>query len=104
MKRTDRRAKKGETLVETIVSFAVVTLILVTITAVVRFAARVNALATERAAALENSCTAVEHGEHTGVATRSSMELTMPDGTTLSFLIDVYNTDVLTYFTQADEG
>ena len=101
MKRTDRRGKKGETLVETIVSFAVVTLILVTITAVVRFAARVNALATERAAALESSCTAVEH---TGVATRSSMELTMPDGTTLSFPIDVYNTDVLTYFTQADEG
>ena len=100
MKRMKRKKirQNGETLVETIVSFSVVLLVLTMITAVVRFAGRLNARTTENAAALEASCTAIEHGEHTGETVQSTLELTLPDGTALSFPIDIYGTDLLTYF------
>ncbi len=57
-----RNGRKGETLIETIVSFAIVLLTLTTITAVVQLCIGLNNRAMTKAEALETGTTALESG------------------------------------------
>lgn len=97
-----RRSIKGETLIETIVSFAVVLLTLVTITAVVQLCIRLNNRAMEKAEALELAAAAIEEGA-AGAAERGQMRLTLPNGSTVTIPIDVYRGELLSYFEAEEE-
>jgi hypothetical protein len=99
MKRKTRRYHtKGETLVETIISFALVLLILTTVTAIVQVGIRLNGRAAERAAALELACAAVEDGEEKDAPLGGELLLTLPDKSQLSMPIRIYTTDMLIWF------
>lgn len=89
---------KGETLVETIISFALILLVLTTVTAMVQVSIRLTGRAAERAAALELACAAIEDGAGTGTPLEGELVLTLPDKSRLSMPIQIYTGDTLTWF------
>lgn len=89
---------KGETLVETIISFALVLLILTTVTAMVQVGIRLNERAAARAAALELACGAVEDGEGRDAPLGGELLITLPDKSRLSLPIRIYTADMLCWF------
>lgn len=103
-----RRQTKGETLVETIVSFAVVLLTLITITAVVQLCIRLNNRAMERAEALEEACASIERGEDGGIAPRSgalTLTVTEGDGTDVIVLpIEIFEGGPIGWFRPSEAG
>lgn len=93
------RNSRGETLVETIVSFLVVLLTLVMITTVVQLCIRLNNRAMDKAKALETATDAIEQSVNIPAAKSGAMTLTMPDGDSFTIPYNLYSGDLLTYFT-----
>lgn len=106
--RTHSRGKsvKGETLIETIVSFAIVLMTMAVMTTIVQMSIRLNHRSAERAAELEERCSILEDGalgEGTHVLS-SELVLTLPDNTTVLLPINVYSGDLLGWFAARDTG
>lgn len=92
-----RMNKKGETLVETIVSFVIVITALAAITAMINSATTMNRKAQEKSDTIEAAATKVE--QNAGAAAGDGTLSINMDGTQLEIGIEVKNADLFTYFT-----
>lgn len=94
---------RGETLVETIVSFSVILLLLFTITSIIRSAISMHNAAQASSAALELTCTEIEsdHGSLLGTGTLHIVfpvsDPAMPD---VDVEFNIKQQDQLFYFTE----
>lgn len=111
--RKKRGGSRGETLMETVVSFAVLLTMLAMLATVMQGAARMNQFAAQRAAILEADCTRVEQNtgryDETGGAVSDTLTLTPttetdPFGTHISIQLDVRRCEILCYFSTVLTG
>lgn len=93
-----KRHAKGETLVETIISFALILLLLTTVTAMVQVSIRLGSRAAERAADLELACAAIEDGAGTDAPLSGELVLTLPDKSAVHMPVKIYTGDMLCWF------
>ena len=107
--RAKGNAQRGETLVETVVSFSVLLIMLAMLATVMRSAARISNYAAERAAILEEDCTRVEQnmGVYSeGSAQSDTLTLTSIDplDPQINIDIDVRSAEILHYFRTVNPG
>lgn len=106
-----RRGSRGETLVETIVSFSVLFVLLALLAVILRSAARMTEFAAERLAILDEDCTRVE--QNAGIYPETgpigdTLALTPAEpaafGARIDIPLDVRNCEILSYFSTAAGG
>ena len=89
---------KGETLIETIISFAVVLLTLTVLTTIVQLSIRMNNRSADNATELEVACSALESGVPGTIIDNNELVLVLPDSTKLTMPIVQCSNGVLSWF------
>ena len=96
-----RRNTRGESLVEVIVSFSIVLLTLVTITAVVQLSIRLNNRAILRSEAMETAATRIEAGEYDAGQSQAAtigIQLEAGDPDPIVWNVNLHRADMFCYF------
>lgn len=97
------RSKKGETLVETVVSFVIVLVALSAITMLIHSATAMNAKAKENSDKIEAAAVKVEQSAGKSAGT-GQMVLDFGSGTPVKIDIDVKTAEPFTFFTSVSGG
>ena len=89
--------KKGETLVETIVSFAIFLIALAAVTLLIRSATAMNMKAADKSSKIEEAAVIVEN-DTAKEAKPGSLSITFTDGSSVREEISIKDADPFTYF------
>ena len=96
--RTRQNRAKGETLIETIISFSIVLLTLTVLTTIIQLSIRLNNRSADKSAEFEAACSAYESGVPGTIMDNYELVLMMPDNTKLIIPVVQYSNGVLDWF------